>query len=93
MAIQDMSLQIINNVAKPINGTGEIITKIGKSGLEISVTWEDNVIQKSEIIDKTKSTKEMTLRMSDPIMKEAVSCYKCWVDDQSGAWICLPTAC
>ncbi|MBA3575729.1 MAG: hypothetical protein H0W37_12405 [Pseudonocardiales bacterium] len=23
----------------------------------------------------------------------AVQCYKCWVDTETGAWICLPTAC
>jgi hypothetical protein len=88
--------------SSPKNGNGEATVQM--SGKEMNLRWENGEIvdvrsgSADAIIDlnlkiKPASVASVSFASTDIPAEEAIRCYKCWVDDQTGAWICLPTAC
>lgn len=79
------AVTLVNNPPRPANGDGDIIMQVGSR--EFSVKW------KNGIPDVSSDTAPAIMMRTDEKKLGAVQCYKCWVDTESGAWICLPTAC
>jgi hypothetical protein len=88
--------------APPQDGNGEATVQVGHH--EMILRWEEG-----EVVDVRSSSADAIINLSltiqpasvesvsfastDIPIEEAIRCYKCWVDDQTGAWICLPTTC
>lgn len=78
---------------KPVSGNGEVLLKVGDQ--DVIVKWE-----KGKVVESRPASDDgmvsASLRMTiegEPTLDEAIQCYKCWVDTDTGAYICLPTAC
>lgn len=86
------SVRLENNLPRPTSGTGSQVMTIGRN--EVEIKWEGGKVV--DLISQSKPAMRLTAMAdagSPPEMQDAVQCYKCWVDTDSGAWICLPTTC
>jgi hypothetical protein len=99
-----LSIRIENSPSPPESGNGEVAVQIGRK--ELTLYWRDGEItdvrdasgSSDGIIDLSLAGGTVPVAVSlaasdDPIIEEAIRCYKCWVDEETGAYICLPTAC
>lgn len=71
---------------QPVGGDGEVLMTIGEQ--DVIVRW-----QGGEIVDSRPASDDGASPIDIKVTTDAIQCYKCWVDTDSGAWICLPTAC
>jgi len=88
----------------PADGTGDTVVQIGQK--ELALHWTNGeIVAIRDTSGETIPLVALQVPLNIPMaplgtfgkepktMEEAVQCYKCWVDTDSGAWICLPTTC
>jgi len=92
--VEQLTVTLINNPPRPASGDGEVIFPIGNSPFEAVLKWEKGqVVRASSNSSIVNTSDPMTMDINMTTTEGAIVCYKCWVDTDTGAWICLPTAC
>jgi hypothetical protein len=80
------SIRLEDNPPRPASGDGEVVVSVGNQ--DVTVRWE-----KGKVIESRAASDEGFAGDIQMKADGVIQCYKCWVDTETGAWICLPTAC
>jgi hypothetical protein len=61
---------------------------------EVEIKWKDGEVL--DLVSKFPPDLKLTAMAGvegPPETKGAIQCYKCWVNTETGDWVCLPTTC